>query len=194
MASRLQQWQDFCYNRHDVYCNQKYGENDSLPYSFHLSAVGKQALPFLNLIDDDYIMNNNNNQSFPANIKLLVQLALEGHDLEEDARMTYNDVRKEVNNILGNYEAATFVADIIHCVTDEKGKTREFRKSDKYYRELYLNKYAVFVKLCDIAANTLYSKLVRSSMYEKYKKEFPRVRRKLYLPEYEELFNYIESL
>ena len=86
------------------------------------------------------------------------------------------------------------VADIVYCVTDEKGKNRKERKNDKYYQELKENKLAVFVKLADLAANTLFSKLSGSSMYEKYKKEWPKFKEKLYIAEYKEFFNYIENL
>jgi len=47
-----------------------------------------------------------------------------GHDLIEDCRVSYNDVK----DALGQ-EAA----DIIYAVTNEKGKNRKERANDKYY-------------------------------------------------------------
>ena len=34
------------FDRHDIYANQKYGESDLLPYSFHLKAVVAQGMKF----------------------------------------------------------------------------------------------------------------------------------------------------
>lgn len=171
----LQELRQQIYDRHDIYCNQKYG--DGLPYSFHLKAVEAQGYKFLHLIDI-------------STKKDIVKLALCGHDLLEDARMSYNDISK----LIGGGITGEFLANIIYCVTDEKGKNRKERKNDKYYKELKENKLAVFVKLADISANTLYSKLTGSSMYEKYKKEFPMFKEKCYVEEYKEFFDYLESL
>ncbi len=86
------------------------------------------------------------------------------------------------------------MADIVYAVSDEKGKNRAERKNEKYYKELKENKLAVFVKLADLSANTLYSKLTGSSMYEKYKKELPKFREQVYIEEYKDFFNYLENI
>jgi hypothetical protein len=116
------------------------------------------------------------------------------HDSLEDARMTYNDVLKEVNLVIENYKAAVMVADIVYCVTDEKGKDRAGRKNDKYKRELRENELAIFVKLSDLAANMLFSRLSGSSMYAKYKKEWVKFRSKMYFHDYNEFFEYIDTI
>mgnify|MGYP001465973689 FL=1 len=108
---------------------------------------------------------------------LAVMFALYGHDLIEDGRKTYNDILSKVNKLLLPTYGEVYceaIVDIIYCVTDEKGKNRSERKNEKFYRELDQNKLAVFVKLSDMAANKLYSKLSGSSMYDKYNKEFPK--------------------
>lgn len=185
---------------HDVECNQKYG--DGLPYSFHLKAVHAQN-KFKPLFSRP-IMET---PCFSGNATIL-DVALWGHDLIEDARFTYSDLKKFLIEDIKQYRAHDFdgevvaekVADIIYAVTDEKGKTRAERKNDKYYEELSKNRTAVYVKLCDIAANTLYSKLTDSSMYEKYKKEFPKVKEKLSRETFEghidlqPMFEYVENL
>ena len=186
----MQKFRELIYNQHDGVCNQKYG--DGLPYSFHLKCVESQGEKFLHLITDEYIRNLSNMSSKPESVRGIVRCALIAHDVIEDGRFTYNDVRDTVN--LGSYIASDMVADIVYCVTDEKGKTRGDRKSAKYYTELKENKLAVFVKLADLAANTLYSKLTGSSMYDKYKEEFPKFRQLVYVEEYEEFFNYVENL
>lgn len=187
----LQELKQQIYNRHDIYCNQKYA-ND-LPYSFHLKCVEQQGKKFLHLINNESVENSLNMYSKPVYIKTIVELALSAHDLLEDGRMTYNDI-KELASELGNSIAGEIVADIVYYVTDEKGKTRSERKSDKYYKELSENKLAVFVKLADISANTLFSKLTGSSMYEKYKLEFKHFKEMCYIEEYKEFFDYLESI
>lgn len=180
MKTGIEHWRDFCYYQHDVEVNQKYGKD--LPYSSHLHFVEQQGLKFIHLLPD-------------AESKELVLCALIGHDLIEDARLTYNDVKDAVRYQIGatpSYSEA--VADIIYCVTDEKGKNRKERKSDKFYIELKANELAVFVKLCDMAANILYGKLTGSKMYDMYKRDFPAIKDRLYIPEYDELFTYIENL
>lgn len=164
---------------HDVDVNQKYGWD--LPYSFHLKAVLAQGTKFKHLLTYDEW--------------LIVQAALGGHDLIEDARMTYNDVI-ELCRIYMTKAMAKKVADIVYLVTDFKGKNRAKRKPVKYYRELKSNRLAVFVKLSDLAANKLYSRLTNSSMYEKYKKEFPKFKELVYVEDYglKEMFDYVESI
>lgn len=192
IVTKIMKIRDEIYHQHDVVCNQKYGDN--LPYSFHLKAVESQGRRFIHLIPDKRVENKLNSFSSPESVARVVLLALSAHDLIEDGRMTYNDVKELGEKELGNSNAVTMFADIVYCVTDEKGKTRVERKSDKYYKELSENSLAVFVKLADIAANTLYSKLTGSSMYEKYKQEFPNMKSKLYKPEFKEFFNYVENL
>lgn len=195
----LQKLKQQIYDRHDIYCNQKYA--NMLPYSFHLKCVEAQGEKFLHLITEDnykdfkqrHIFNPANSYSQGVLYVDVVKLALCGHDIIEDGRFTYNDV-KELASELGNSVAGKMVADIVYCVTDEKGKTRKERKSDKYYKELSENKLAVFVKLADISANTLFSKLTGSSMYDKYKSEFASFKEKCYVEEYKDFFGYLEQL
>jgi (p)ppGpp synthase/HD superfamily hydrolase len=88
--------------------------------------------------------------------------AVWGHDLIEDARISYNNIL----DILG--QAA---ADIIYAVTNEKGKNRKERANDKYYEGIRNTPGAVFVKLCDRIANVQYGKMTKSRMFEMYKNE-----------------------
>jgi len=92
-----------------------------------------------------------------------VRMAAWGHDLIEDARITYSDIVHDVGEQ---------VADIIFCCTEEKGRNRKERHSDQYYKQLALNRLAVYVKLCDVIANVTYSLATCSSMYNKYRSEF----------------------
>lgn len=172
------------YAIHDIDCNQKYDK--ILPYSFHLKAVVAQAdkyhLYIPNIYTDPYA------RSFAIDInKSTVIIASAGHDLIEDARMTFNDVLDLVSN--------KEIADIIYACTEEKGKNREERHSQKFFDELKQNRLAVYVKLCDIMANVLYSLLSNSSMFKKYQKEFSNLKEQLYIEEeYEPLWKDLEKL
>lgn len=188
----LYNFREDIYNQHDIECNQKYA--DKFPYSAHLRFVEAQGEKFLHLIQNEIIVNSQNMFSVKSDVKTVIRMALISHDSIEDARFTYNNLLEKANNYLGNYTASSMVADIVYCVTDEKGKNRSERKNDKYYSELRKNKLAIFVKLSDLAANTLFSKLSGSSMYKKYKKEFPNFKNKLYIEEYKEFFDYIENI
>lgn len=169
------------YQIHDVRCNQKYDKN--LPYSFHLKCVLKQGEKYFKLCKIRF------------NYMDTLTCCLVGHDLIEDARLTYNDViflgrETSVNSSIIPNE----IADIIYACTEEKGKNREERHSEKFYLELGKNRLAVFVKLCDIMANVLYSKLTNSSMFDKYQKEFPNLKEYLFVQgEYDKLWNDLEK-
>ena len=114
--------------------------------------------------------------------------------------MTYNDNKKlvykysDIKDVNKRAKFSVRVADVVHCVTDEKGKNRGERKNDKYYLELSKDELAIFVKLSDLAANTLFSKLSGSTMYNKYKAEFPNFKKKLYVERFAEFFDYIENI
>ena len=84
------------------------------------------------------------------------------HDIIEDTRVTYNDVK---------FALGAYVADLVYALTNEKGKTRKERANDKYYEGIRSEKYGIFVKMCDRIANVEYSKMSGSRMFEMYKKE-----------------------
>lgn len=125
-----------------------------LPYEFHLRMVSHVAEKNIHLIPD----SNDGEGSFRES----VILASWGHDLIEDTRVSYNDVKE----FLG-----FTAAEIIYAVTNEKGKNRKERANDKYYEGIRNTHGAVFVKLCDRIANVQYSKMTGSRMFEMYMKE-----------------------
>lgn len=125
-----------------------------LPYEFHLRMVSNVAQEFIK-----YVPNLNDGET---SFRDDVILAAWGHDLIEDTRTSYNDVRE----VLGHTPA-----EIIYAVSNEKGKTRKERANDKYYQGIRSTPGAVFVKLCDRIANVQYSKMSGSRMFEMYKKE-----------------------
>ena len=129
--------------------------DEYLPYEFHLRMVVNVFNQFKQLIENEC-------EGDIDSILEYIELACWGHDLIEDTRVSYNDVKK----VLG--EGA---ADIIYAVTNEKGKNRKERANDKYYEGIRNTDGAVFVKLCDRIANVQYSKMTGSRMFEMYKKE-----------------------
>ena len=137
-----------------------------LPYEFLLRMVNNVCEDFQHLLDDtkDYYTGEpwRGPKQNQVTLRDACMLATWGHDLIEDTRVSYNDVK----NHLGQ-EAA----DIIYAVTNEKGKTRSERANSKYYEGIRNTPGAVFVKLCDRIANVQYSKMTKSRMFEMYKKE-----------------------
>lgn len=125
-----------------------------LPYEFHLRMVGNVAEDFIDLTPN----TNDGEISFRDSI----MLAAYGHDLIEDTRVSYNDVKTH----LGQQ-----AADIVYALTNEKGKNRKERANIKYYQGIRETPGAVFVKLCDRIANVQYSKMTKSRMFEMYSKE-----------------------
>lgn len=121
-----------------------------LPYEFHLRMVVQVFEDFKNIIGT---YNTHHD---------IIEISCWGHDLIEDTRTSYN----EVKDILG-YD----VAEVIYAVTNEKGKNRKERANEKYYEGIKNSYSASFVKLCDRIANVQYSKLTKSKMFEMYKKE-----------------------
>lgn len=162
------------YDIHDIECNQKYDGN--LPYSFHLKMVVNQIEKYSHTVSSRYnsIDRKRLFTSFDS-LKADLTLAGGGHDLIEDARLTYNNVLELTNS--------PFVTDIIRCCTtpDIAGRNREERHSKLFFERLSEERWAVFVKLCDILANVIYSCLTNSRMYNIYREEFSELYSKLYV-------------
>lgn len=145
--------------------------DDYLPYEFHLRMVNTAYQNFKHLIDDP--------------LREVVGYAVWGHDLIEDTRVSYNDVRLMMGES---------VAGIVYAVTNEKGKNRKERANDKYYEGIRNTPGATFVKLCDRIANVQYSKLTKSRMFEMYKRENSEFLEKVGADQYLEMKEYLVKL
>ncbi len=139
------------------------------PYSFHLKMVVSAAEKFIHLI--------------PEHEKENVIAACWLHDVIEDCRQTYNDVKNHTNEK---------VADLVYALTNEKGRNREERANAKYYKGIQQIPYAPFIKLCDRIANFQYSKSEGSPMYGKYKREMPDFVKKVSCHLYIEMLELLE--
>lgn len=138
-----------------------------LPYEFHLRMAHDVYEEFKDLLDNtrDYFSGKEMLEprvGIQKSLQESCSLAVYGHDLLEDTRVSYNDIK----NVLGQ-EAA----EIIYAVTNEKGKTRKERANQKYYMGIRETPGAVFVKLCDRIANVRYGRLTKSRMVDLYSKE-----------------------
>lgn len=178
-----EQAKEYFYNLHDVECNQKYNKN--LPYSFHLEMVVHMANRFKHCIPNRYNKATPENQYSNTLIWDEIIIGCLGHDSIEDARITYNDLKDKFGDR---------IADIIYCCTEEKGRNRDERHSEKYYTELANNDIAIFVKLCDICANVTFSLLSNSSMFSKHKKEHESTKKYLYKEQYQPIFDYLNNI
>jgi (p)ppGpp synthase/HD superfamily hydrolase len=155
-----QQW---CIDQHK---NTNHMYSEYLPYEFHLRMVHQAAVDFKHLLDDtkDYFTGEDYRGPKQGQVTLrqACMVATWGHDLIEDCRVSYNDVKQHLGE-----EAA----DIVYALTNDKGKNRKERAGTKYYEGIRSTPGAVFVKLCDRIANVQYSKMTKSRMFEMYKNE-----------------------
>ena len=160
IIGEIEPYRKICAKFHED-VNHTYGDN---PYSYHLSMVESFALFCLKDKDVRDKLKGDDIRN--------ILIACWGHDLIEDCRLTYNDVVEHFN---------VEVADMVYALTNEKGKTRLERASEKYYNEMKRVPFAVFVKLCDRAANVSYSiKVNNERMYQKYVDEYSKFKSLLY--------------
>jgi (p)ppGpp synthase/HD superfamily hydrolase len=145
--------------------------NALYPYAFHLQMTVEVANRFLHLIPED---------DRPDVIG-----GCWVHDLIEDARETYNNVKKATNETIAEYS---------YALANEKGKERSDRANKKYYDEMKAYKHASFIKLCDRIANVTFSINEKSSMINMYRKEFDDFYEKLYDGRFDEMWFYLRNL
>lgn len=123
---------------------------DDKPYSFHLQMVVKAAEQFFT-------------EAHSEEARDMIRAGCWVHDVIEDCRQTYNDVKDAVNED---------VAELAYALTNEKGRNRAERANEKYYAGIRATPYATYVKLCDRIANVTYSKQFgNKGMWKKYRKE-----------------------
>ncbi len=98
------------------------------------------------------------------------------HDSIEDARQTYNSVMAIARQFMDD-DQAYLATEIVYALTNEKGRTRAERASEKYYQGIRDTAYAPFVKLADRLANISYSyshnNRPNARMKSVYKSELP---------------------
>jgi len=106
------------------------------PYSTHLDIVVSFALKYLHLLPQE------------NDLRVDVLSACWCHDVIEDCRVSYNELKNATNER---------IAELCYAVTNEKGRTRRERAGVKYYEGILDTPFAPFVKLCDRLANVTYA-------------------------------------
>ena len=135
--------------------NQHYDEH---PYFYHLNEVATNVIDFLPMILD------RQEDIIP------VLFAAYFHDSIEDARLTYNDVKKIAREYMDD-DQALLATEIVYALTNEKGRNRHERANEKYYEGIRRIAYAPLVKACDRLANYEYAVRTQSRMVDMYRKE-----------------------
>lgn len=115
------------------------------PYAYHLDKVAKEVYQYGHLVLTD-----------EADVLPLFMGAW-FHDSIEDARVSYNDVKKIGAKLGLTEEQALVAAEIVYALTNEKGRNRKERAGKRYYEGICATPYAPFVKMCDRMANIRYS-------------------------------------
>ncbi|MDD4823446.1 MAG: HD domain-containing protein [Bacteroidales bacterium] len=124
---------------------------DRAPYSVHLAIAAHYADVYSSLL--------------PPDERDHVLAAVWLHDTIEDCRVTYRDLEK----IFG-----TSISDMVFAVTNNRGRTREERADESYYKGIRETPYATYIKLCDRLANVRYSlEYNQANMLATYRNELP---------------------
>ena len=122
--------------------NQTY--DNVYPYGFHLDMVADSVFKY------GYLVCSDEKDILPLFFGAYY------HDSIEDARLTYNDVKKTASQYMDD-EHAVLASEIVYALTNDKGRTRAERAGERYYQGICETPYAPFVKLADRLANITYS-------------------------------------
>lgn len=159
--------QNYAVEKHNE-VNHRY---DGESYYIHLNLVYYYASKFSYLLTED----------IPETIA-----AAWTHDVIEDCRETYNDVKKELGQT---------VAEITYALTNLKGRTREERAGPAYYAGIRAVEGAVFIKICDRLANVSYSKSKGSKgMFKTYQAENEKFMNEMYQLRYKDMIDELKEL
>lgn len=166
---------EWCINNHQK-TNHFYDKY--LPYEFHLRMVVNVFKDFSYLLPNNMFAYNTTNK--------IIELACWGHDLIEDCRVSYDNCKENLG-----IESA----EIIRAVTNYgRGRNRDERMPDYVYEDIRNTPGATFVKMCDRIANSQYSKMTGSSMFNKYQEENIKFTRLVNASKYEDMEQYLIKL
>jgi (p)ppGpp synthase/HD superfamily hydrolase len=144
--------------------NQTYDKN--LPYEFHL----RMAASFLTKYGHLELTDSSEFDTLYA--------AVYFHDSIEDARLTYNDLKKlfaKLNEEAGCDIHVVDATEMVYALTNDKGRNRAERAGEAYYAGIRNTPHAPFLKMCDRLANIKFSTLLYpvDRMVSIYEKELP---------------------
>jgi (p)ppGpp synthase/HD superfamily hydrolase len=159
-----------------VYGKRCHGETnhtyDNKPYDVHLEMVHHYATRYSYLLED------------VKSVEIACAAAWV-HDVIEDCRETYNDVK---------FHLGKEVADIVYALTNEKGRNRKERANDSYYEGIRSTPLATFVKLCDRLANASYSQTNGGHMLDVYRNEHLVFEKQLKCDKYNPMWDELSKL
>lgn len=137
--------------------NHYYGKFD---YLVHLDSVFAYGCMFIHLV--------------PEELQKDFLIACYAHDLLEDTRESYHDIKEQFGLV---------VADLVYAVTHGKGKTRKEKASKEYYQGIKDVPYADLLKICDRLSNYDFSlRQINYSKLEMYVGEYESFEDALYDP------------
>lgn len=152
--------------------NHMYGDAS---YTIHLAHVVDVAQRFIHLI--------------PTKLRPIVIAASWLHDSIEDARLSYNDIKKIFHDH-ASHEDTIAIAEIVRAVTNyTRGRNRAERMPPFIYEDIRETEGARFVKLCDRIANIEFGGKTKM-----YRNEHSHFKNELYHEDYKLMFDYIEFL
>lgn len=123
--------------------NQFYGHGK--PYGFHLDMVAEALSRY-----GQYVCTRHEDV-------LPLFFGAYFHDSIEDARLSYNDLKKKAVSLGLTEPQAFMAAEIVYALTNDKGRTRQERAGENYYKGIRETPYAPFCKMCDRLANLTHS-------------------------------------
>jgi (p)ppGpp synthase/HD superfamily hydrolase len=160
-----------------AYTNCKY---DNQPYDIHLKMVEDNAERFIHNFFSCVKTEREN-----EHLQILVKSAASCHDLFEDARISYNNLKE----IMG-----VEVAEVVFKLTDCDGRNRR-HKLLQTLAKVMNNERSKYVKLCDRIANAQYSFNNKSRMFNVYKAELPILQFALKEPnQFEDMWLELETI
>ncbi len=140
-------------------------------YAFHLVMVVDVAKRYIYLIPDKDVPD--------------VVGGCWTHDIIEDARETFNNVKKQTNDIIAEYA---------YRCTNLRGRSRKERAPKEYYDEIRKYKHCTFIKLCDRIANVSFAVESKSSMLDMYRNEYAFFKLCLEDGRFSEMWDELEKL
>lgn len=129
---------------HELHASVNQTYDGDKPYGVHLDMVAASVFEYGYLVCDD------------ERDLLPLFFGAYFHDSIEDARLTYNDVKRIASRWMDE-KRVPMAAEIVFALTNDKGRTRAERAGERYYQGIRETPYAPFVKLADRRANFTYS-------------------------------------
>ena len=143
--SHQESLEQICLSAHRLHDSVNQFYDGDKPYGYHLDMVAKEVYAYGHLV-------------LVGEADLLpLFMGAWFHDSIEDARVSYNDVKKIALKFGLTKEQAFLASEIVYALTNEKGRNRKERAGKRYYEGIRNTPYAPFVKMCDRMANIRYS-------------------------------------